>query len=319
MRILVTGATGFVGRALIPALIVAGHEVKAVVRNTPVPSFFEGVTVHTIADIGPDTDWAEALSGIDTVVHLAGRAHVTSESIADSEEKYNRINAAGTECLAHGAADIGVKRFIFLSTVKVMGEKTQGVPFSELDAPAPEDFYGASKLAGEQALHRIARESNLEDVILRPPLLYGPGAKGNILSLLKLCRLAPPLPLAAINNRRSLLFIGNLVDAVISCLDSPNAARQTFFVRDGEDLSTSELISRVGCALNKPPHLFPIAPSLLRLAGRMVGKSHTVERLLGSLQVNDEKIRHQLGWTPPSNVVQGLDKMAAWFLAGKNF
>jgi nucleoside-diphosphate-sugar epimerase len=319
MRVLVTGATGFVGRALIPALIVAGHEVKAVVRNTPMPSLVRGITVHTIADIGPDTDWAEALSNIDAVVHLAGCVHVTSKSTAVSEEQYNRINAAGTECLARGAADIGVKRFILLSTVKVMGEKTQGVPFSELDIPAPEDAYGSSKLAGEQALNRIAKESRLEDVILRPPLLYGPGAKGNFLSLLKLCRLAPPLPLASINNRRSLLFIGNLIDAIISCLDSPNAARQTFFVRDGEDLSTPDLIRRVGCALNKPPHLFPTPPTLLRLAGWVTGKSYTVERLLGSLQVNDEKIRHQLGWTPPYNVVQGLDKMAAWFLAGKTF
>ena len=317
MRVLVTGATGFVGRALIPALIVAGHEVIAVVRNTPVPSLVEGIIVHTIADIGPDTDWAEALSGVDAVTHLAGRAHVMSEGTVDAEKKYKHINAAGTECLARSAADIGVKRFILLSTVKVMGEKTQDVPFSELDIPAPEDAYGESKLAGEQALHRIARKSSLEDVILRPPLLYGPGVKGNFLSLLKLCHLAPPLPLGAINNRRSLLFIGNLVDAVISCLDSPNAARQTFFVRDGEDLSTSELIRRVGCALNKPPYLFPIPPSLLRLAGWMTGKPNTVERLLGSLQVNDEKIRHQLGWTPPYNMVQGLDKMATWFLAGK--
>jgi len=317
MRVLVTGATGFVGQALIPALIVAGHEVTAVVRNMPVPSLVKGITVHTIADIGPDTDWAEALKGIDAVAHLAGRAHVMSEDTADAEEKYNRINACGTERLACSAADIGVKRFILLSTVKVMGEKTQGVPFSELDIPAPEDAYGASKLAGEQALRRIAGESSLEDVILRPPLLYGPGAKGNFLSLLKLCRLAPPLPLAAINNQRSLLFIGNLVDAVISCLENPNAARQTFFVRDGEDLSTSELIRRVGRALNKPPHLFPSPPALLLLAGRMTGRSQTVERLLCSLQVNDKKIRYQLGWTPPYNVVQGLDAMAAWFLARK--
>jgi nucleoside-diphosphate-sugar epimerase len=296
MRVLVTGATGFVGQALIPALIVAGHEVTAVVRNMPVPSLVKGITVHTIADIGPDTDWAEALKGIDAVAHLAGRAHVMSEDTADAEEKYNRINACGTERLACSAADIGVKRFILMSTVKVMGEKTQGVPFSELDIPAPEDAYGASKLAGEQALRRIAGESSLEDVILRPPLLYGPGAKGNF---------------------RSLLFIGNLVDAVISCLENPNAARQTFFVRDGEDLSTSELIRRVGRALNKPPHLFPSPPALLLLAGRVTGRSQTVERLLCSLQVNDKKIRYQLGWTPPYNVVQGLDAMAAWFLARK--
>ncbi|NQV84230.1 MAG: SDR family oxidoreductase [Rhodospirillales bacterium] len=317
MRILVTGATGFVGRALVPALISAGYEVTAVVRRTPAPPFVGGVTVHAIADIGPATDWTEALRGIDAVVHLAGRAHVMNEGTADAEDKYNHINAVGTERLARAAADVGVKRFILMSTVKVMGEETQGAPFSELDTPAPEDAYGTSKLAGEQALLRIARESGLESVILRPPLLYGPGAKGNFLSLLKLCRLAPPLPLAAIGNRRSLLFVGNLIDAVIVCLENPNAAGQTFFVRDGEDLSTSELIRRVGHALNKPVRLFPLPPAVLRLAGRITGKSQTVERLLGSLLVNDEKIRRQLGWTPPFNVVQGLDMMAAWFLSGK--
>ena len=313
MRVLVTGATGFVGRALVPVLIAAGHVVAVQVRKTPAPAFMEGVTVHEVPDIGPDTDWNGVLSGVDAVVHLAGRVHVMTEQIADGQAEFNRINAAGTEQLARAAAAEDVKRFIYMSTVKVMGEKTLGAPFSETDTPDPGDAYGASKLAGEQALLRVARESSLETVILRPPLVYGPGAKGNVLSLLKLSQLAPPLPLGGIDNRRSLIFIGNLADAVVGCLENPRAAFGIFFVRDGEDLSSSDLIRRVGEALNRPVRLFAFPPVLLRLAGRMAGKSQTVDRLLGSLQINDEKIRRQLAWTPPFNVVQGLDKMATWF------
>ena len=313
MRVLVTGATGFVGRALVPALIAAGHEVAATVRQTAAPSLVDGVTVHMVADIGPDTDWAGALRCVDAVVHLAGRAHIMSERAADPQAEFSRINAAGTECLARAAAAAGVKRFVLMSTVKVMGGETRDAPFCETDTPAPEDAYGASKLAAEQALLAIAGESGLQPVILRPPLVYGPGVKGNVLSLLKLCRLAPPLPLAAIDNRRSLIFVGNLVDAVVVCLENPAAGGQTFFVRDGEDLSTPDLFRRVGHALNRPVRLFRVPPALLGMVGRMTGKSRTIQRLRGSLQVNDDKIRRQLTWTPPFNVVKGLDKMAAWF------
>jgi nucleoside-diphosphate-sugar epimerase len=313
VRVLVTGATGFVGRALVPVLIAAGHDVAVTVRQTPIPPFSDGVMIHEVADIGPGTDWTEVLNGIDAVVHLAGRVHVMKEHTANGQTEFDRINASGTEHLARAAASVGVRRFVYMSTVKVMGDATQATPFSETDTPAPEDTYGASKLAGEQALARIAEQTNLEPVILRPPLVYGPGAKGNMLSLLKLCRLAPSLPLGRINNQRSLIFVENLADAVCACLENPKAAREIFFVRDGEDLSSSDLIRRVSGALNRPVRLFALPPVLLRLAGRMTGKSLAVERLLGSLQVNDEKIRSQLAWTPPFNVVQGLDKMAAWF------
>ncbi|MBL6948999.1 MAG: SDR family oxidoreductase [Rhodospirillales bacterium] len=312
MRVLITGATGFVGRALVPVLADAGHEVRAVVRETPATSPANGIVFHEIPDIGPETDWTDALSGVDAVVHLAGRAHVMAERAADPAAAFNRINTAGTERLARAAADAGIKRFVYISTVKVMGEETRA-PYSEADTPTPEDAYGASKLAGEKALLRIAGETDLEAVILRPPLVYGPGAKGNLLSLLKLCRLAPPLPFAAIDNRRSLIFIGNLVDAVVLCLEHPKAAGQTFFIRDGDDLSTPDLIRRTARALHRPSRLFPVPVALLDLAGRVTGKSATVARLTGNLQVNDEKIRHLLGWTPPFNVVQGLDKMADWF------
>jgi len=310
---MVTGATGFVGRALVPALIKAGHEVSAVVRQIPAPPLAGDITVHKIADIGSEVDWTEILRGVEAIVHLAGRAHVMTERAADPQAEFNRINAAGTERLAQAAADEGVQRFVYMSTVKVMGEQTPAAPFSETDTPAPEDAYGASKLAGEQALLRIAGETRLEPVILRPPLVYGPFAKGNVLSLLKLCRLAPPLPLGGIKNQRSMIFVGNLADAVITCLENPSAAGEIYFVRDGEDLSSSDLIRRVGEALNRPVRLFSFPPVLLRLAGRITGKSLAVDRLLASLQINDDKIRTQLAWTPPFNVVQGLDKMAEWF------
>lgn len=316
MRVLVTGATGFVGRALVPRLIAAGHEIAVQVRKTPAQAFAENVTVHMVPDIGPEVDWTGPLSGVDAVVHLAGRVHVMAEPPADSQAEFDRINAAGTEQLARAAAAQGVRRFIYMSTVKVMGEETRDTPFSETDTPDPGDAYGVSKLAGEQALLRVAGESSLEPVILRPPLVYGPGAKGNMLSLLKLCRLVPLLPLGGINNQRSLIFVGNLADAVCACLENPGAAFETFFVRDGEDLSSSDLIRRVGEALNKPVLLFTVPPALLRLAGRLMGNSLAVDRLLGSLRVNDEKIRTQLAWTPPFNVVKGLDEMAAWFASG---
>ncbi len=318
MRVLVTGATGFVGRALVPALIATGHEVAVQVRKTPVPVFAGDVTVHLVPDIGPGTDWAGTLSGIDAVVHLAGRVHVMNERAADGQAEFDRVNAAGTECLALAASAEGVRRFVYMSTIKVMGDEPQGAAFSETDTPDPGDPYGASKLAGEQALLSVVKNSSLEPVILRPPLVYGPGTKGNVLSLLKICRMAPPLPFGGINNQRSLIFVGNLADVVCACLENPKAAFETFFVRDGEDLSTPDLIRRIGEALNKPVRLFAVPPVVLRLAGRMTGKSSIVDRLLGSQQINDDKIRSQLAWTPPFNVVQGLDKMATWFISSND-
>lgn len=312
MRVLVTGATGFIGHALCPALRHAGHEVYAASRNPDAPDIPEGVTVHTVRDIGPDTDWTEALSGVDAVVHLAARAHVLKESAADPSAEFNRVNAEGTGRLASAAAKGGIGRFVYLSTVKVMAESSTA-PFRETDTPRPGDAYGKSKLAGEQALTKAAADTRLEPVILRPPLVYGPGAKGNFLALMKLCQAAPPLPLAAIDNRRSIIYLGNLVDAIIHCLTADGAAGETYFVGDGEDLSTPELIRHVAAALGRPARLFPAPAGFLRLAGAIIGKAQAISALLGDLQVNDEKIHRQLGWTPPFNVVQGLKETAAWF------
>ena len=318
MRVLVTGATGFVGRHVCQALIGAGHEVSAAVRRPDHPDIPDGVTCHVVPDIGPETDWRVALSGIDAVAHLAARVHIMKEQAADPSAEYSRVNADGTACLAKAAAGAGVRRFVFVSTVKVMGEHTSGRPFVETDTPEPEDAYGLSKWAAEKALMEAAGNGPLEPVILRPPLVYGPGVGGNFLSLLKLCQKASPLPLMTVNNRRSFLYVGNLADAVLRCLNPDNkAAGQTYFIRDGEDLSTPALIRHVARALGRPALLFPAPQSLVRLAGLLTGKSEAVRRMLESLQIDDEKIRHQLRWMPPWDVVQGLKETVVWFTSGK--
>ncbi len=318
-RVLVTGATGFIGRALCPQLLRAGHEVSAAVRgkddkNIPldIPG---GVTPHPIPDIGPETDWQAALSGIDAVIHLAARVHVMKEKNRDPLAEFNRVNAEGTARLATAAAEAGVKRFVYLSTIKVMDE-TSSSPFLETDTPRPEDAYGISKLAGERVLADIAKKSKMEPVVLRPPLVYGPGVKGNFLALLRLCQMAPPLPFSAVDNRRSFIYVGNLADAILCCLTHKDSGGRTYFVRDGEDLSTPDLIRRVAAAMGRPARLFPAPQGLLRLAGLVTGKSRSIAVLLGNSQVNDEKIRSELAWTPPANVIQGLNETASWFASG---
>ena len=317
-RVLVTGATGFVGRHVCQALIGAGHEVSAAIRRPDHPDIPAGVTCHVVPDIGPETDWMAALSGIDAVVHLAARVHVTDEDLSDPLFEYCRVNADGTARLAKAAAGAGVRRFVFVSTVKVMGERTSKRPFVETDTPEPKDAYGLSKWAAEKALLEAAENGPLETVILRPPLVYGPGVGGNFLSLLKLCQKAPPLPLMTVNNRRSFLYVGNLADAVLRCLNPGNeAAGRTYFVRDGEDMSTPALIRHVARALGRPALLFPAPKILIRLAGLLTGKSEATRRILESLQIDDEKIRRELGWTPPWDMVQGLKETAFWFTSGK--
>ena len=311
-RVLVTGAAGFVGRALCTALREAGDEVVASTRDAAEP-WVSGLEVHPIPDIGPDTDWSGAFAGVDAVVHLAARAHVMKERHAQPLAAYRRANAEGTRRLAEAAAAAGVRRVVFLSTVKVNGETSGSASFRESDRPAPGDDYALSKWEGEQALAEVAARTGLETVVLRPPLVYGPGVKGNFLRLLELCQRAPPLPLGAASDRRSLIFLGNLVNAVTVCLTRPEAAGQTYLVRDGEDVSTAELIRRVAAALERPARLFPMPGPLLRLAGHLSGRSDTVGRLLDPLAIDDQKIRTQLDWTPPFTMAQGLADTVSWF------
>ncbi|MCH8998789.1 MAG: SDR family oxidoreductase [Proteobacteria bacterium] len=315
MRVLVTGARGFVGRALCPALRDAGHRVIAAVRNAD--ALPEGCEVRLVDDIGPETDWTAALQDIEAVVHLAARVHVMRESAADPLTAFRRTNTEGTLCLARAAARAEVERFLFLSSVKVLGEASPHGPLTDASPPNPQDPYAVSKREAETGLSNLAREFGMEVVILRPPLVYGPGVRGNFLSLMRLVDRGLPLPLGAVQNRRSLLGLGNLVDAIGLCLMHPAASGGTFLLRDGEDLSTPELVRRLARALERRPRLWPLPEPVLTLAAGALGKSAEARRLLGSLTVDDRPIRQELGWNPPFTVDEGLAETAAWFRAAR--
>lgn len=260
-----------------------------------------------VGDIGPATDWTTVLNGVDCVVHLAARAHVMDDSAPEPLAAYREVNVAGTRRLAEQAAAAGVRRLVMVSSIKVNGERTApGAPFLFSDPPAPEDAYGLSKWEAEQALWLVAAETGLEVVVVRPPLVYGPGARGNFQRLLRWVARGLPLPLGAVENRRSLVALDNLVDLLRVCIDHPAATGQTFLVSDGEDLSTPELIRRLAAAMGRKPRLLPVPPALLRLGGWLLGRSGEVARLLGSLQVDIAHTREILGWTPPISVQEGL-------------
>lgn len=313
MRVLVTGANGFVGRALCRDFWGKGREVVATVRRSGTAP--GGCEERIVADIGPDTDWAGVLDGVDAVAHLAARVHVMCDEAADPLAGFGRVNVSGTHGLARTVAQAGVRRFVFVSSIKVNGEGTLDDPFSEIDPPEPVEAYVISKWEAEKGLLEIATERPLEVVILRPLLLYGPGVKGNFLSLMRLCDKGVPLPLGGITNERSLLYLGNLIDAVNLCLSHPAVAGKAYLLRDGEDLSTSDLIRRLAAALGRRPPLFPVPGPLFRFAGWCFGRRAEVERLLGSLAVDNGPIRRDSGWTPPFTVEEGLAHTAAWYMA----
>jgi len=311
MKMLVTGANGFVGKVLCSALYKQGHVVRAAVRaeNAACDDFEQAV----ICEIDGQTDWESALCGVDVVIHLAARVHVMRDSSADPLEAFRRVNVTGTEHLARSAAATGVKRFVYVSSIKVNGEQTSDTPFSETDPACPQDPYGVSKYEAEQALHCVAAETGLEVVIVRPPLVYGAGVKGNFAQMLKVLDRGLPLPLASVDNRRSLVYVGNLVDALILCATHPAAAGQTYLVSDGEDVSTTDLLRQLGAGMGHPARLFSCPQALLRLAGRLTGRADQVERLLGSLRVDSGKIHRELGWTPPYTLREGLQAAAAGY------
>jgi len=310
--IFVSGASGFVGRNLADALIARGLTVRRAERAADEG----GASAAVIGDIGPTTDWSGALTGIDTVVHLAARVHVMRDEAADPLEAFRAVNVEGTRQLAMQAASAGVRRLVFLSSVKVNGEATAGHAFTEQDAPHPEDPYGISKREAEDTLREIATRTGLEVVILRPPLVYGPGVKANFLRLLRWVDRGIPLPLASVNNRRSLVCVGNLVDAIVKCLEHPAAAGETFLVDDGEPVSTAQLLREIGFALDRPARLLPMPPAALRVAATLVGRGDDAARLLGDLVVDGSHLRRTLGWQPPFTRQEGLAATAAWFRAG---
>ncbi len=310
-RVLVTGAGGFVGRALCAALRQHKLPCIAAVRR---PEGRNGIAEEiAVGDLGPDTDWQAALQGIDCVVHLAARTHVLDDRSPDPLAEYRRINVAVTRKLAQQAARSGVRRFVFLSSVKVNGESTSSRPFSTDDTPAPEDAYGISKREAEEVLRTIGSETGMEIVILRPPLVYGPGVKGNFLRLLNAVARGVPLPLASIDNRRSLVYVGNLVDAIIACIHAPAAVGKTFLISDGEDLSTPEMIRRLAVAMGRSPRLLPCPPALLALAARLFGREAAFRRLSGSLAVDISALQQTLHWQPRYSTNQGFSATAQWY------
>ncbi len=312
--ILVTGANGFVGHALCAELARREYSVRGVVRE---PSRSVGLRceITKVGDIGPDTDWSRSLIGMDTVVHLAARVHVMQDAAADPLTEFRKVNTYGTERLARMAAAASVKRLIYISSIGVNGKCTKALSFAETSLPNPHDPYSVSKWEAEQTLHKISQETGLEVVIIRPPLVYGPGNPGNFLRLLRLVGRGVPLPLGLVNNQRSLIYVGNLADAIVTCLKHLAAAGQTYLVSDGEDVSTPELIRRIAGALGRPARLLPVPPAVLRFAGHLTGKSAEVERLLDSLVIDSSKIRRELGWKPPFTMEQGLMETAQWFKA----
>jgi len=305
--ILVTGATGFVGQALCAGLRARGLPYRAASRRAA-----EGCVA--VGALDAHTDWSAALHGVDRVVHLAARVHVMDEQAADPLAEFRRTNTMATERLARQAAAAGVRRFVFLSSIKVNGEGTPaGRPFTADDTPAPQDPYGVSKLEAEQALQRVAAETGMEFCILRPPLVYGPGVRANFRSMMRWVARGVPLPLGAVQNSRSLVALDNLVDLIITCLDHPGAANQVLLAGDGEDLSTPQLLRRVAAALNTRARLFAVPPGLLQFLAGLAGKRSVVDRLCGSLQLDIGKTRRMLQWTPPVSIDTALRRTADEF------
>ncbi|MEC9040539.1 MAG: SDR family oxidoreductase [Pseudomonadota bacterium] len=307
MNILLTGATGFVGSRLADLLLHrTSHQLTSAVRRQGTVVCGQEVVVDSL---NADTDWSKAVLNQEVVIHAAARAHVMSDQSSDPIEEYRKVNVEGTLNLARQSVEAGVQRFVYISSIKVNGEQTApGKPFTEWDAPAPSDPYGVSKMEAEEGLMELARNTELEVVIVRPPLVYGPGAKGNFASMIKLIEKSVPLPLGAIHNKRSLVSLDNLVDLIITCMDDPAAANQVFLAGDGEDLSTTELLQGVANAMGKRSRLVPLPAGLLMFGATVLGKKAMAQRLLGSLQVDISKARNLLGWHPPLSVKEGLKR-----------
>lgn len=308
--ILVTGATGFVGSALANRLMADGAcgGVVAALRRLDA-SLPEGVKHVQVGDLLPNTNWNAALQQVNAVVHCAARVHVMQDSANNPLDAYRHVNVQGTLNLARQAAQAGVRRFVFVSSIKVNGEATlPGKPFSADDEPAPLDPYGLSKMEAEQGLQEISAQTGMEVVIVRPPLVYGPGVKANFASMMRWVAKGVPLPLGAIHNARSMVALDNLVDLLVTCLRHPAATGQTFLVSDGVDVSTTQLLRRTAHAMGKPARLLPVPAVLLEWGAALLGKRDVAQRLCGSLQVDISKTRQLLGWSPPLTLDQGLRK-----------
>jgi len=310
MRFLVTGANGLVGRFLCAELFRRGGKVRAAVRSANAE--FDDFERTIVGSINGATDWSAALVDMDAVIHLAARVHVMHDTAADPLAAFRAVNVAGTLNLARQAAVAGVKRFVFVSSVKVNGEDTSpGRAFVESDLPAPQDAYGVSKHEAELGLRQLAADTGMEVIIIRPPLVYGPGVKANFAALMRAVQRGWPLPLGAVHNQRSLVALDNLVDFIVTCTTHPQAANQTFLVSDGHDLSTTELVRGLARAAGVPARLLPVPVWALEAGATLLGKGDAVQRLCGNLQVDISKARSLLGWVPPVSVDEGLRRALA--------
>jgi len=317
-RVLVTGADGFVGRYVCRKLIESGYCLRAGVRNAEsIPDLQRAVPglsdSSLLGDLGASPELRGPLAAVSAVVHLAARVHVMKESSGDPLQEFRRVNVTGTKSLAYAAAAAGVRRFIFVSTIKVNGDSTSGEPFNVDMPPAPQDAYAISKWEAEEALRSVASESGLEVVIVRPPLVYGPGVRGNFLRLMRLIDRALPLPWPRKENCRSMIGAENLADFLVRCVDHPKAAGRSFLVKDSEDISTRELITRLAQLLGRPVRLIPVPESLIRLAARLTMKKEAAGRILDSLVVDSERAQQLLEWAPPVTLDEGLATTARWY------
>jgi len=309
MKVLVTGGTGFVGRVAVPALQAAGHCVRLALRTSGSGAPVESVAV---GDLGPATDWGRALEGIDAVVHLAARVHVMRDHAGGAEE-FKRTNTDGTLRLARAAAEAGARRFVFVSTIKVNGESTTTRPFRADDEPHPGDDYGRSKLAAELGLREIP---GIEPVIIRPPLVHGPGAKGNLARFCRLARSGLPVPFGAIDNRRDLVGVANLANLIERCIWHPAAPGEVFLAADGEPLSTPQLYRTIADALGRPARMIHVPVNLMRAVARPLGFGAELDRLTQSLELDATKTRERLEWQPPFSAKAGISAMARAYATG---
>ena len=312
LKILISGGSGFLGSKVLSELEEqCEYDVYEITRSK---KMCKGSHSYNIRSFNSDTDYSSIIKNKDVVIHMAARAHITMEDVPESLVEYQEVNVEGSKNLALQASAAGVKRFIYLSSIKVLGETTTSQsPFTESSMVSPVGAYACSKLQAEDVLRDISAETGMELVIIRPPLVYGPGVKGNFLKLVKAVASERVLPLGLIDNRRSLCYVENLCSALIAALQHPSAPGYTYLVRDGEDLSTATLAKRLARALEVRQRLVPVPPSLLRAAGLLLGKGPSIARLTHSLQIDDSSIREELGWKPPFTVDQGLERTASWF------
>ena len=318
-KILVTGASGFVGHAVVKSLREQGHVICGTTRDETAKRGAENIPLYLVPKLDRDTDWDNVIIGADVIIHLAARVHEMGKQTNSQQQEYFTVNEEGTEKLALAAAEAGVKRLIFISTIKVNGEKTYGRPFTENDEPNPIDFYSISKSNAEKSLLRIHKNTGLELIILRVPLVYGPRVKGNFYSLLWACVSRKFLPLKSIKNFRSFLYVENLASAITKCVSEPHIESKIYLLSDGADISTTKLVETISALLGVRPRVFYIPIGLLFWLSRLFGKLEVIERLTDSLQVDSTLIREELDWSPPFTLEEGLERTVQWFIEHRRY